>query len=412
MTTRPQPSLARNVPLYYLFNFLRDFQIWIPVWVVFLTLEQGFSLTEVTAADACFLIGIVVLEVPTGAVADRWGRSRSVGLGALLLAVAIGIFALTTSFTILLASFLTWSLAHALMSGADMALLYDSLKGLGREAEYERRAGLGGALAWAGAAMGTLFGGPVAAWLGTEATIWAGVVTTVLAACVAFAMVEPTYDRHEARPGVLENVRIAAKAITGDAGIRWMVLLSAGVMAAMGSAMYLVQPYLLANGVEVGIVFSLLQVPQLLGGMAGSLLAYRAARMLGERRVIVVCGAIGVGAYAGAAAVTTLGGFVFIPIFALFEALTLPVSSGYINRRVESAQRATVLSMHSFAASVMRAPLAVATGMAADAHSPRWAFGMLGVVLLAVVVAGLLAWGHWGRRGSGEPALTVADAAG
>ncbi len=406
MSASLQPGLARNVPLYFLFNFLRDFQIWIPVWVVFLILEQGFSLTEVTTADACFLVGIVVLEVPTGAVADRWGRSRSVGLGALLLAVAIGIFALTTSFAILLASFLTWSLAHALMSGADLALLYDSLKGLGRERDYERFAGIGGALAWAGAALGTLFGGPVAAWLGTEATIWAGVVTTALAAGVAFAMVEPSRDLPEKPVSVLQNVRIAARAITRDAGMRWMVLLSAGVMATVGSSMYLVQPYLLANGVEVGIVFSLLQVPQLLGGMAGSLLAYRVARMLGEPRALVVCGAIGVGAYAGAAAVTTLGGFVFIPIFALFEALTLPVSSGYINRRVESAQRATVLSMHSFVSSVMRAPLAVATGMAADGQSPRWAFGMLGVVLLAVVLAGMLTWQR-GERGG--PALLAAD---
>ena len=121
----------RNIRLLNAYWFLRDFQLWIPVWIVFLTLERGFSLTQVTTAEGIFLVGVLVLEVPTGAVADRYGRSRSMALGAVVLGLAVLIFAFTTSFAILLVSFLLWSVATALMSGADSALLFDTLKAAG-----------------------------------------------------------------------------------------------------------------------------------------------------------------------------------------------------------------------------------------------------------------------------------------
>lgn len=58
-----------------------------------------------TAAEALFLIGVLVLEVPTGAVADRYGRRVSLALGALSLASSVTIFAFTTSPVVLFASF-------------------------------------------------------------------------------------------------------------------------------------------------------------------------------------------------------------------------------------------------------------------------------------------------------------------
>ena len=60
-----------------------------------------------------FLLGLILLEVPTGAVADNWGRKWSLVLGALVLALAVLIFAYAETFPVLLTSFLLWSLASA-----------------------------------------------------------------------------------------------------------------------------------------------------------------------------------------------------------------------------------------------------------------------------------------------------------
>jgi MFS family permease len=385
-------SLRRNVPLFYLVTFLRDFQIWIPVWVVFLTIEQGFSLTEVTFADAMFLIAMTLFEVPTGAFADRFGRSRSVALGALVYGVALGVFAVTTSFPILLASFLIWALGGALMSGADLALLYDSLKVRGEEAAYERHAGAGAGIGWAGAAVATVGGGPLAAAYGIEFTIWVGAAVAALAGLAAFLMVEPPYRTAHETPSIRRTLNVAIATAWHDRVVRWVMLVSAGLTAAFSSAHYLVQPYLLADGYGVGFVFSLLQVPQLLGGTIGSFAAYRLLGRFGDTRLLLGMAAAGAGAFLGASLVTTFGIFAFIPLVGAFQAAVIPVATGAVNRRVASEHRATILSIQSFTGSLVMAPVAVLVGAVSDSRGPSEAFAVLGLVAVVVLTAAALTW--------------------
>ena len=183
-------KLERNIYLFYAFRLLREAQIWIPIWIVYLVVDRGFTLSQIGLAEAAFLIGLTVLEVPTGAVADRYGRSKSLALGASTLIVALIVFAFSTSFPVLLTSFLIWSVADTLMSGADLALLYDTLSALGRERDYEKLAGRGEALLWSGAALAVLIGAPIAAEVSTQFTIFIGTGTIAVAAGVALLMVE------------------------------------------------------------------------------------------------------------------------------------------------------------------------------------------------------------------------------
>jgi MFS family permease len=44
-------------------------------------LDAGLSITAAFAANACFTAGMVLFEVPTGVVADTWGRRASFLLG-------------------------------------------------------------------------------------------------------------------------------------------------------------------------------------------------------------------------------------------------------------------------------------------------------------------------------------------
>ena len=77
----------------------------------------------------------VLAEVPTGAVADRLGRKASLALGVGCTAVAVLIFGLATSYEVVLVSYVAWAIGIAFFSGADQALLFESLKALGREDE-------------------------------------------------------------------------------------------------------------------------------------------------------------------------------------------------------------------------------------------------------------------------------------
>jgi len=401
-------SVAVNIPLFYLYRFLRDAQVWIPVWVVFLTLGQGFSLAQVTAADGLYFLAVMFLEVPTGAVADRWGRSRSMGLGALCLAAALVVFAYTTSFPIMLLSFGIWAIASALMSGADLALLYDTLKALGRESEYERHAGRGEALVWAGAATATLLGGPIAALTSIQFTIWLGVIVTLAAAALTILMVEPPRGSTSAiTVRYLDTLQTGLRFAWNDAALRWLVIVGGILGASLGAAMYLVQPLLLDRGVEVGVLFSTLQVPQLLMGAVGALLVASILRKLGEFTVIACIVACGLLAYGGLASIPTLAAFAFIPLVAMLESAIIPLTTGYVNRRAPSEQRATILSLESLSRGLFIAPLGPIVGAVADARGVEWAFATLGLALGTGALIAVPVWLRAHRRNPNPSSATI-----
>lgn len=380
--------LGRNLRLLYAYWFLREFQLWIPVWIVFLTIEQGFSLTAVTVAEGLFLVGVVALEVPTGAVADRWGRSISMALGAFFLGVSVLIFAFTTSFAVLLASFMLWSVASTLMSGADMALLFDTLKLGGRESDYERIAGRGAALNWSGVGVATLLGGPVAALFDIRFTIFLGAATCLVTSLIALSLWEPPHPRGD-KPAdpYLRSIRLAFEEVSATGDLRAVILLAGVAMAALHGVQYLVQPFLVDRDIEVGVAFSLLQVPLFAAGMLGALLAARVAGQNGTRRALFVVPLIGAGGCVTLALTPGMGAYAAFPVVVLVGSMLHPLSTGYVNRRVGSERRATVLSMQGMVMSLVMAAMVPALGFATD----TWGLGMAftacaGVALVALAV--------------------------
>lgn len=378
-------QVARNLRLLQVFWFLREAQLWIPVWIVFLTIDQGFSLTEVLTAEGLYLVAIVFLEVPTGAVADRWGRKQSLTMGALFLGLAVLIFSFATTYPVLLCSFFLWSLAHTLMSGADQALLFDTLKAAGREQEYERRAGRAVSLTWGGAGLATFAGGPVAGFLSTESTIYIGAATCVAAAVAAVTLSEPPHGRGSHTESYWRSIGSAFREVRSAPGVRRVVFLIGIAGAAANGAFYLVQPFLVDRGVEVGIWFSWLQVPLLAAGVVGGMLAGRlgtrhSARLLTLLPAGVVVGMVMLGAAPGFYA------FALMPVVVGLESVFRPLADGYINRRVGSERRATVLSMRGMVNSFVAAAVASSIGWLTDNAGIEWAFfGCAALALVAVL---------------------------
>ena len=181
----------RNIRVYYLFMASTGFMIFLPVWIIYLMDGRGLSLTEVGIIESFFWLTIIIGEVPTGAIADRFGRRVSLALGAMLFAISTVIFAMADSFSLLLGSYLVMGVGMTLYSGAGDALLYDTLRVLGRTGEYERHAGRSHGLFWGMMVLATAIGGPVAYFLGYSATILVSSGFFVVSAFAAMLLREP-----------------------------------------------------------------------------------------------------------------------------------------------------------------------------------------------------------------------------
>lgn len=112
-------TYAKNIRRFYLFRFLADLQLWMPIWVIYLREDRDLSLTQITALDAPFWLVMVLAEVPTGAVADRFGRRASLASGVALNCVALFVFGIADSYALLLGSYILWATSLTLCSGAD-----------------------------------------------------------------------------------------------------------------------------------------------------------------------------------------------------------------------------------------------------------------------------------------------------
>ena len=124
--SKRQPA---NVWKFYLYKGLwgLGMGLVIPVGMLYY-LERGVSLAGFMILMTVLNFSVVVFEVPTGVVADKFSRKWSICLGTALMAMAAVIMLATVNFALLALGFLCWGLGQSLVSGADSALLYDSLK--------------------------------------------------------------------------------------------------------------------------------------------------------------------------------------------------------------------------------------------------------------------------------------------
>ncbi len=380
-----------NIWKFYLFRFLVNFQLWVPTWVLYLTDFRGLSLTEVTILEAAFWLVLVTAEVPTGLVADRWGRKVSLTIGTIANAIAVIVFAFAATYPVILASYLAWAIGLTLFSGADSAFFFDSLKALGREHEYQKLYGRSWALFSFGALAGLLLGAPFAAVTNLQVPIIVSGGLMLAAWLVSLTFTEP--PRHdEGHPAsYFGGAREAARIIRGAPALRWFMLIAATMLAANVCVHIFAQPFLNSHDVPVGM-FGWFLLPGSLLGIAGALSLHRITGRLGTNRTFVLLLALAGLPAAGLALFDTLWAWVFYPVNSLCYALIQPLVSDYLNQRIPSAQRATILSMHQLLYSLMLVPLEPVAGMAADTWGLPSGYAIAATALALPAVPLLLLW--------------------
>ena len=127
-------NLQRNVVLYPWFRAASDGHAWITVF--FLYMSQSLPLDQVIELSAVYYLSVFLLEVPSGYFSDRIGRRRTLLISAAALISSYCCFIVGAGFWWFAAGQFLLAMGIAMQSGTDTAFHYDSLKALGREAEY------------------------------------------------------------------------------------------------------------------------------------------------------------------------------------------------------------------------------------------------------------------------------------
>lgn len=122
-----------NIWKLYIYDFFKNFTIFSGVLVPFFTIWGGITFSQIMILQAIFTFSMFLLEIPTGVVADRFGRKNSLILSGLITGIGALIYASYANFWIFALGEFIWAIGATLASGADSAIVYDSLKIIRKE---------------------------------------------------------------------------------------------------------------------------------------------------------------------------------------------------------------------------------------------------------------------------------------
>lgn len=371
------------------------FGMMIPASVLW-QLERGLTLGQISIIVSLWWVSVFLFEVPSGMLADRFGRKNVLALSALLFVLGFGGTGLATTFTTFVIVKVLTGIAFAMLSGADEAYVFDFLKSHKKERDYKKVWSRVYIVDEVATIFGALLGAAIIYMTGLQNVFFVGGVILILVVMITlFALRDIVHDQNpdnseeevEKHP---KRVLTRAWQLVG----RYHFLVWAFLVFALVNfrAEVLWEPHMVNVGLtvaQVSLAYGFLK----LFSVAGSIVAGRhKGEMTGRHFALLALGmAICFSLIATSFLWLTLLGF---GLFFFFENIFRIFKSEFINQRIGSTHRATVLSAAGFTASIFGAAVVIPIGYLGD-FSLVYAF----MVMVAVkVVASLLALVTMRRR--------------
>jgi MFS family permease len=391
----PAQQVRRIYLLLTLLSTLAASFIW-GINTLFL-LDAGLNNAEAFAANAFFTAGMVVFEVPTGVVADTYGRRTSYLLGAttLLFSTLLYLWMWHTH-----AALWGWAISSILLglgftffSGATEAWLADALASAGVKASLESVLAKGQVVGGAAMLAGSVAGGLIAQKtnLGVPYIIRSVLLgLTLLSAFIWMKDLGFTPDRSK---GVLVEVRRVVRESI-DSGwhnppVRWLMLSAVGVGGVNIFAFYALQPYLLelygdpgAFGIA-GLAAAIIAGTQMLAG----LIVPRLRHLFGRRtHTLIITSLLAAGGLAGLGLTRSFPvAIALLVVWGLTFSVGMPIRQAYINGIIPTQQRATVLSFDNLMSSTGAVVAQPALGRVADLFGYSRAYVVSSLLQLTAV---------------------------
>nr|WP_254530006.1 MFS transporter [Natrinema gelatinilyticum] len=385
---RWQGSTRGRVIKYYLYKSTKAVEFYRPIMYLFF-LAQGLTFTQIAILEAIYNLTTLFGEMPTGYIGDRVGRRTSLLIGTVLISVTLLGIGLAGSFLTLAVLYVCWSMGYNFRSGSEDAWLYDALTDDLSEDEFAHVRGRGESASLAVGAGAAIVGG----YLGRVDLSYPWFVAasvTGLGAIVLLTLDEPeTYEKTNTDELSFRRTVTIAKEALSQRNLRAFILYYYVLYAAVTYLVFIfLQPIFRTIVVDLGI--SPDRVESLLGwfyaaySFVGAILSYYTGAIkdfFGIRMWFFILPFI-----VGAALI----GMYFVPVLALptflvargLADVTRTFAGQYVNDRIETLGRATVLSAMAMVSGLAVVPFQLGSGVISDYVSPLFALAIGGAVLI------------------------------
>ncbi len=338
-------TLRANLWKIYLFKFFVSFHFIAGVLVPFFIDWGGINFTQIMILQSWFMLWIFLLEIPTGTVADYLGRKHSLVLACGVNTIAAFIYASMPNFYIFLLGEFLWAMSAALLSGADEAFVYDTLKKINETKKSKQIFGRIESFGLAGIMIGAPIGSFIADQFGLRAPMLLLIVPFSIAFLIALTFKEPKTTQKIESKRYINILKDGVKFFYRNRVLKILAIDMIFIASIAYFMIWLYQPMLKQAGINIayfGIVHAAFVVSQIL-----IINNYqRLEKIFGSKKRLIFFSAAITGVMFIIGGLTT-----FIPLVLLaiilsggFGLSRRPLFVSYMNKYIPSPKRATVLS--------------------------------------------------------------------
>ena len=351
---------------FYLFRALTSFALWMPFWTLW-AYENLDSVFLITVVDAAFWMTMIGFQIPAGLLGDKYGRKAMLFLGEILFSVGVLTFGLSTEFWQYIASNFVWALGVCFVVSGDTPFMYDTLLELKRPNEFTVIMINATVVAYLMNAVACVVGGYLVHTTGRlDLPLLIAPAIAIMGTMTVFTLKEPKVNRTSVSSfrshfGVGLRQVLNSRAIV--ILILFQIVIEVGVYVMMIFRSIYMNEDLSLDHLQIGLLFcSFLIVGAIIIGFAR-----RVGDILGEKRALLFLYLAVFFSFVVVFVVRSPIAIVTQYLIYVVAGVQGPIIFGYINKRVDSEHRSTIISIATFIFTIVLVLVEVGAGFMASA---------------------------------------------
>lgn len=271
-------SFTRNFDLLAMARLIQDIVLWYSILIA-LAYFLHLSVEQIALSIIATNVGVILFEVTSGVLADRWSRKWTLALGTIMLMISSAVIGLSDgAFQYIVGSFL-WGVYFALQSGTSESLIYDMLQKEGKTSLYKKYVARLMFFSTAGLVIGSILGGFVAETVSLRAAFLFSLIPSALSLLFLTAVKEPKEHQQNQNFSSVKHYGVALGYLIKSRSIVLVALLLVLIAAAVSFISGLNQVYYFAAGLPL-VLYGVFNASLLFSEGAGYWLAERKSNKL------------------------------------------------------------------------------------------------------------------------------------
>jgi MFS family permease len=324
--------------------------------------------------QATYSLFVALFEIPSGFFADVYGRRISLFYGSIFIFLGYLIFSFFSGFNEFLIAEILLGIGGSLISGADSAILYDTLLELKQDEDYTKIEGKSYGIGNISEGFAGVLGGFLAI-SSIDLPVYVQTVVMFFSIPITYSLVEPK-SSYKLAKNFNSILLVVKETFLYHNKLKWYIIYSSAMGVGTLSIAWFVQPFLLELDtplVYYGIIWASLNI--IAGVTSYYSYIFKNSNLLIYISFIMIISLISLGIN------ISVYGFLFIVFIYIIRGIITPNLRNLININSTSERRATVLSLRSFMIRISFALIAPVLGYITDIYSISYVFYILALLV-------------------------------